>query len=286
MNTFKNFLLGEGKRPPFYDKRTFVDSPFFAPGLMILLGILPFSFWYFLPPQTCAWVVQENGIVENATVVLYALAAVIALWLRPADNNRAQNIAFAVFIFLIISLMARELDAQLWIPSQDTTAFKINFFRNPKNPIGEKILAGAIVLMYIGVAIYLLRRYALFLIRGVFKLKTLPWTIGTLGAITIFAKIIDRMPANYQKATGIAYTVSEHALSSAFEECYEMYMPILIILAVIQFARKPGAHLSPITAWNVIKYQFRIIGITRRRLDVCSLTIILIGEMHENLGTF
>ena len=239
MNAFKKFLLGERSRSPFESRRNVVDSPFFAPGLMILLGALPLGLWLCLPPQDCYWVVQENGLVETATVVLYALAAALLIWFRPADNSRAQDIAFMVFLFLIVSLMLRELDAQLWIPSQDTTAFKINFFRNPKNPIGEKILAGGIVLIYIGVAIYLLRRYALFLIRGVFRLKTLPWTIGTLGAITLFAKIVDRMPANYQKATGIAYTVSEHALSSAIEECYEMYMPVLIILAIIQFARNP-----------------------------------------------
>ncbi len=239
MNSFKKILLSARPRSPFDARRDIIDTSFFAPVSMILLGTLPLSLWLFLSPQDCYGVVRENGLVENATVTLYALAAILLIWLRPTDNSRAQDIAFAVFLFLIISLMARELDAQMWIPSQDTTAFKINFFRNPKNPIGEKILAGAIVLVYLGVAIYLVRRYARFLIRGVFKLKTLPWTIGTLGAITLFAKIIDRMPANYQKATGIAYTVSEHALSSAVEECYEMYMPVLIILAIIQFARNP-----------------------------------------------
>lgn len=209
--------------------------PFFAPILVIILTVFPLANWFLLDRNTAIWI---TFIVDDyITVALYLIALVVVYIYRPKDNDRKQNFNFWLFEFVILGAFLRELGIQHWLTRTDTTALKIKFFLNPNNPVSEKMVAGLFLFLWAIIALYLLKRYALFMIREFFKLNATVWTIATTCIVTVFAKFIDRYPDNYSRFTGKPLSLFWDTGCSSFEEIYEAYIPILLMIAVIQFAR-------------------------------------------------
>ena len=141
---------------------------------------------------------------------------------------------FSAGLFLSFVLFMRELGAHHWLASKDSTAFKIHFFTNPDNPLHEKLIAGAIVIVILTAAGYLLYRYVKPLIVGFFKLNPLCWTLATFGGFGIVCKIADRLPSIYSRRTGVAFTQDTVDFFSLTEETGEMLLPLLLMLALYQ----------------------------------------------------
>lgn len=224
----RNYFYSGSRRSWFY-------HPLFAPILVICLAVLPLANWFLLDRATA---IRMTFIVDDyITIGLYIIALVVVYLYRPRDNSRRQNVNFWLFEFVILGALFRELGIQHWLTQTDTTALKIRFFLNPANPLSEKIVAGLFLLLWAVIAIYLLKRYTLFMIREFFRGNAVVWTIATTCAVTVFAKFIDRFPANYQRYTGEAISLFWDTGCSSFEEIYEAYIPVLLMIAAIQFAR-------------------------------------------------
>ncbi|MCM1129159.1 MAG: hypothetical protein NC211_05400 [Alistipes senegalensis] len=215
--------------------RGVLDHPFFSPALVIVLLVLPLANWFLLDRDTA---IRVTVIVdEYITIALYFVAMAVLLFYRPKDNNRVQNFNFWIFELVTLSALLREWGIQHWLTRTDTTALKIRFFLNPANPVSEKIVAGLFLLLWVVVAVHLVRRYALFMIREFFQGNAVVWTIATTCAVTVFTKFIDRYPDNYRRFTGESLSLFWDTGCSSFEEIPEAYLPILIMIAAIQFSR-------------------------------------------------
>lgn len=176
-----------------------------------------------------------GGGMEIITYTGYTLSAVIVLWFAKDFNTTKLLPSYIAFLFLLGCAVLREMGVQHWIPSKDTTAFKIRFFTNPNNPIGEKILAGVILLTVISVVVWLLVKYTPTLIKEFFKFNPICWTVAAMGGIGIVTKFADRFPGNYRKAVGESLDPLVQSWIVLFEESGESTLPMLFAIAVIQW---------------------------------------------------
>lgn len=212
-----------------------LDHPFFSPALVMVLLVLPLANWLLLDRDTA---IRMTVIVDDYITIALYFVAMFVLWrYRPRDNNRAQNFSFWIFELVTLGALLREWGIQHWLTRTDTTALKIRFFLNPANPLSEKIVAGLFLLLWVVVALYLIWRYAIFMIREFFQGNAVVWTIATTCAVTVFAKFIDRYPDNYRRFTGTSLSLFWDTGCSSFEEITEAYIPILIMIAAVQFYR-------------------------------------------------
>lgn len=201
---------------------------------MVLL-VLPLANWLLFDRDMA---IRMTFIVDDYVTIALYFVAMFVLWrYRPRDNNRAQNFSFWIFELVTLGALLREWGIQHWLTRTDSTALKIRFFLNPANPLSEKIVAGLFLLLWVVVALYLIWRYAIFMIREFFQGNAVVWTIATTCAVTVFAKFIDRYPDNYRRFTGTSLSPFWDTGCSSFEEITEAYIPILIMVAAVQFYR-------------------------------------------------
>ncbi|MDR0934504.1 MAG: hypothetical protein LBM56_05430 [Burkholderiaceae bacterium] len=219
----------------YFSQKKGLYHPFFAPFLVIILAVFPLCNALFLNRPSALWMTRLMD--DYITIALYLIALVVIYAYRPKDNTRKQNLNFWIFEFVILGALFRELGIQHWLTKTDSTALKIRFFINPANPLHEKIVAGLFLLMWATIALYLLKRYTRFMIREFFRGNAVIWTIATTCVITVFAKFMDRYPDNYHRFTGTKLAPFWDTLSTSFEEFYEAYIPVLLMIAAIQFAR-------------------------------------------------
>ena len=209
-------------------------SPFFAPvfvtvgmavilaaGRTVLKPYLEFHHWGVFPIEQisdAAWVVLFG--------VFYACRDVF-----KREKGKSDLVA-AVFLSFI--LFMRELGAHHWLASRDSTAFKVHFFTNPNNPLHEKIVAGLIVALILAAAGLLLARYFVALVKGFFKLNNACWTIAFFGGWGIVCKAADRLPSIAHKKFGVVLSDDVVDFYSLVEEAGEMFLPLLLMLALWQ----------------------------------------------------
>lgn len=219
--------------------RQFILHPLFAPAFIILYVLLAVLYILIGGATDTDFInAFTSGAMEYITYAGYAVTACIALWFIRDFQTPKLRLSYAMYLFLLACAVLREMGAQHWIPSKDSTAFKIRFFTNPNNPIGEKILAASILALVIGVVLYLLIKYTKPLMRGFFKFHPICWTVASLGGIAVVSKFIDRFPSNYYKAVGTKLEPLTHAWSVLIEESSEATIPLMFAIAVIQW------HLS------------------------------------------
>lgn len=217
--------------------RKLILSPLFAP-IFILAYVGFFVFYMFATGATSnasAINAFTGGAMEFITYFGYTLTAVIVLaFIRDFDTPKL-HLPYAMYLFLLGCAVLREMGAQHWIASKDTTAFKLRFFTNPNNPIEEKLLSAGILVFVIGIVLYLLIKYTKPVIQGFFKLNPICWSIASLGGVAIVSKTIDRFPGNFRKYTGESLEPLTQAWSVLLEETSEATIPLMFAIAVIQW---------------------------------------------------
>ena len=229
---------------PFYEKKEIYEynelnsmkkiflSPLFAPTFVLCyvggLGLI------YLQQSADDIMHFTGGLMEILTYVGYFVATGIFLLSAKDFKTPEQRCDYLLFFFLLICAVLRESGVQHWIPSKDTTAFKIRFFTNPNNPLSEKLLAAFLLLLVASVVGYLLIKYFPRLMRGFFHFEPVCWTVCTLGGTGVTAKFFDRFPGNYADMVGTKMSENMIALFSFIEETSEGTLPLLAALALIQ----------------------------------------------------
>lgn len=224
---------GGGHRAPW--PRAALAGVFFAWGIV---GAL----WAMWPTDQIRYVFREQGGVENATVILYVLAA-LAL---PAAGirRRMPGVSLLALIILMIAAAARELDLHKIVG--DYSVFKIGFYLKSDIPLHQRLWAFTGVDLVLLSGLYVTIRHA----RSWWwnARSGEPWagTVGTMMAAGALAKVADRSADVLSSWLGVQFPPSLAALIQAFEESTELLLPALVILAVIQAARRraPVARLS------------------------------------------
>ena len=90
--------------------------------------------------------------------------------------------------------------------------------------------------LFFGVFAALFAAYALKVIKGVFKLHPVAWSIGCMGASGVLVQLCDRIPAWYRHTIGAGEHLSSSLQSActAFEEGGEMMLAAFALLAILQ----------------------------------------------------
>jgi hypothetical protein len=213
--------------------KKFFLSPLFAPVFYcVLWGIILAVVLVFFPEQKFA-ITVDGAIIDIATYTGYALMLIAMLYF--VKDFKDKMLCWAIYFVLGIAALLREAGIQHHLTNTDTTPFKSRFFLNPNNPLSEKIIYGAVLLIIFGALIYLAVKYAKHLVVSFFKMNTVTWSIATFCTVLVFAKFADRFPANWKHMHNLEELPRDFIdIWSLLEESSEMFLPLLVIIIFAQ----------------------------------------------------
>ncbi len=186
----------------------------------------------FLSDKQVMSFIAEGAFTDGLTFVGFGVLLACLIFYR--DDFADKKMSWRAFIFLTIAAILREMGIQHALTTHDTTAIKLRFFTNPNNPLYEKIISAVLVLSVLITILYLLIKYTPFLIKGIFKLNPVAWTMSVFAFGAIISKVFDRLPSILRFA-GMEVCSTEQAYYSILEEGIESLLPMLIVLALYQY---------------------------------------------------
>ena len=213
--------------------KKFFLSFYFVPVFFILVWGAFASHIYLVYTNDILSFTKEGGLIEDICHIGYV--SLIGMLLYWCDDYKDRIKSWGMFLFLAMCAFLREEGLHRHLSRTDTTPFKSRFFLNPNNPLGEKIIFGAFLIIVLGAVLYLAYMYVKPVFVKFFKFDTISWSICTLCSIGLVGKIIDRFPANYRKANGVALPDDIYAIFQLVEESSEMFLPYLAILILAQY---------------------------------------------------
>ena len=208
-------------------------SPIFAPVMAILLMIFLGCLAFCCHINGNDTFFDDGHFCDIVTYSFYGLLFVtLLLFYKDFEGKR---LTWGVLLFLNVAAILREAGIQHWLTKTDTTAIKLRFFTNPKNPLSEKIIAGVLVLLVIGAVLYLIFKYAPRIWRGFWKKEAMYWSVCTLCGVGVVSKIADRFHGNWLKYTGQPLSDDAYFFSIMIEETSEAALPLMALIALIQW---------------------------------------------------
>ena len=222
------------KQQSFFIEKIFL-SPFF-PGLFILSAmILYFMICYIIRVRIGVFDVEEIGLTETLTYLFYGLGGGIVFMLYEDHIHTPRQKTYYYLCFLWFCALLREMGVQHWLTTHDTTAIKLRFFTNPDNPLHEKVITILLLLLVARVVIYLLYHYTKPVVSRFLKMHPVSWSIAFLGIWVCITQFADRLPAEYEIATGVELSEPVRFALKVLEEGGESLLPLLFAIAMLQF---------------------------------------------------
>ena len=180
--------------------------------------------------------IEEIGVTEFSTYLFYGIGSLVILFCaKDFFSEKSKLKSFSAITFLYITMVLRDMGAQHWLTSHDTTVTKIRFFTNPANPLYEKIIAAAVMFGILAILLYVFLKHIKPFIKGLFKFEPISWTTLILFIWTPITQVIDRFPAEFHKATGVALAEPIRFAMKILEEGGESLLPLLIAIAFLQY---------------------------------------------------
>ncbi len=216
--------------------RKLLLSPLFVPSFFLIVWLVFVCILFVFGYDNLAYILKDHGPLEEITHFSYIpLFMTFALFAKFFLLNKEKRIDFILFCTLGITALLREMGAQHWLASKDTTAFKSRFFLNPDNPLSEKIVAGSILIVLATILIYLIKKYTKHLVVSFFKMNPISWSVITLCVFGVFSKFVDRFPANYKRSHGFPLPEQMQVNLKIIEETSETMLPWIASFIMIQY---------------------------------------------------
>ena len=209
--------------------------PLFA-SLCVVVGMgLYFAVCYLMRWRYGAYDLDQTGAPDALTYLFFGMAFSVLMCFYGDYMHTPRQGTYLGLIFLWGVTLLREMGAQHWLAINDTTAIKLNYFKNASVPFYGKVISAVVILTVVSVIAYLFYKNFTKMVKGFFKLDPMYWTIATFGAWGAITQIADRFNSNYAKYTG--ERLSEPALFfvTIIEEGGESLLPLLFIVALVQF---------------------------------------------------
>lgn len=199
------------------------------PGLSIVAACVAVALllWLLLPAATVLALMDEHGPVESLTALTYALCAA-AVWV---ERDRAAPAAAAAVALLLLGFTARELDLHKLYDG--SSVLRLSWFFGAA-PAGVKLAAAAVLLLFGGALVWLLRRHARAVWQGWRRRVPLATTVVLFVVTAAAAKLVDRTGSVLPQTFGIVLSPSQSALRFALEESLELALSALVVLALVQ----------------------------------------------------
>lgn len=172
----------------------------------------------------------EGGAIENWTLFAYGAAIVATcLCLHLAEDKLAAGALLLVLVFL----GAREMDLHLSVTG--TSILRLSFYLTGAFTL-QKATALAIVALFGACLLWVWLRHSRFLIRD-FRAGS-PGAVAavTFGVTAAVAKLLDRTVSVVKQDFGLPVTDAAAALVVSIEEMLELALPLVVVLAAVQFA--------------------------------------------------
>jgi len=185
---------------------------------------------------------QGRSPVEFATIVLFFFQMAF-LWILPPVNLKPFRGKLLTANFSVITLIAicRQMDwhkAMIDVSqvagATKGTPFKLRFLTNSLNPLPDRLLVLFWFIVVIALCAGTLIWYIRPLLRGLFKLHPVCWSIAFMGGSGILINIFDRMGSVLRKDFDIVLSPRLHSFATVMEEGQEILLPLIIIIAIIQ----------------------------------------------------
>jgi hypothetical protein len=170
---------------------------------------------------------REGEIVENLTVAAYVAAiALLMLWSRAAWPLRLHTALIMAFFAM------REMDLHKAFTSD--SFMKLSYYARGEDPLVGRILAGLVLLAMLAVLIRYLW-YGRPLLSALLAKR--PFADSALLAVVLVpgSKVLDSVLGLMAKHLGHQPTDNERLWLGLFEETLELAIPLMVILAVVQF---------------------------------------------------
>lgn len=215
--------------------KKFFMNPLFAFSSVILAMALYFIACYLLRFLYGPYDLDQSGATDALTYLFYGMAFSVLVCFYKDYMHTPRQGTYSGLIFLWFVTLLREMGIQHWLAINDTTAIKLNYFKNPAVPLYGKVISAVFILSVVSVIIYLLYKNFKKMVRGFFKLDPMYWTIATFGGLGMLTQLADRLNSNWAKYTG--ERLSEPALFfvKIIEEGGESLLPLVFIIALVQF---------------------------------------------------
>ena len=220
--------------------------PLFA-GLLVFVGMfLYFSICYAIRFKYGPYDLDASGSTEALTYLFYGMSFSVMVFLCGDYLHTPRQSTYWGIIFLWVITLLREMGAQHWLAINDSTAIKINYFKNAAVPFYGKVISAVVILSVLSVIAFLFYKNFKKMIRGFFKFDPLYWTIATFGIWGAITQVADRFNSNYAKYTGMRLSEPALFFVTVIEEGGESLLPLLFIVALWQFhiqLRRSKNHL-------------------------------------------
>jgi hypothetical protein len=205
-----------------------LQSALLAPALCALTLLLAGVAWAVFPTEAILHWTREGGPIENLTVALYLLAAA-ALAAASAKLPRRLGLVLAA---TMLAFAARESH---W--HQDftgTSMLRVSYYLGPA-PLAHKLAALAVLLPVLGGLGWLARGVARRVRQGGMGLGAVNIAAWTFLLVMVLSKVADRSVALLVEDFGLAGAAGWRALQVAIEEPLEMMLPVVVLVALLQY---------------------------------------------------
>jgi hypothetical protein len=197
--------------------------------------------WLLLPTGNVTALMAEGGVIEVWTLYAYGLAALaVGLTLRVAVDKVAAGAILLVLGFL----GAREMDLHLSLTG--TSILRLSYYL--QGPFSaEKAAALGTVMTFLVCVGYLWRRNAASFWRNVRSGEALALSAFAFFLTAIGAKILDRAVNVLRQDFGIDVPAATAALVLSLEETLELALPLIVVVAAVQYlrARRSASVAAP-----------------------------------------
>jgi hypothetical protein len=189
------------------------------------------SLYLLVPPPTLRDWIKEDGFFEIGSAAIWFAAAAVLAALSAYRSPRALFAASAVITFLF---GARELD---WHKAFTTDSLlKSNYYLKSSAPLAEKLIAGVVVLAIALVVGYVVVRYGMRFLKRLASLYPPALTLAHALVLLVLTKLIDRSVNVLKDDWQLAVPERLMHLQAAFEEPLEFFVPLIVLLAIWQYA--------------------------------------------------
>lgn len=190
--------------------------------------------WVNLAPESFVTGTFEGGIVETATLYVYALAIFVLLGIalrqwNSGGANQARWIRHPFALSICIGLLAaRELDWHKQFTSRDV--FKTKFYVDSEIAATEKLIVGVLMLAIVGTVAFVIRRYREDLIERLRLEKVTAIATVTALGLMVASKGLDSVMGAFFRA-GVDVS-QQKAVARGIEEISELMIPVMMTVAI------------------------------------------------------
>ncbi|MBS0970743.1 hypothetical protein JK232_17775 [Nissabacter archeti] len=207
------------------------NHPFSGVRLAVVVSFFAFALSCLLPTNTVIHLMEEGQLVETLTLYAYAIVLLYFIF-RP--NLHITVITRCSIIFCLFVMMAREADLHKSIAHM--SMLKLRFWTG-NLPLHDKMVALLILLPVVVACLFLLIKHAKNIWLQAKLHKAYAVTTVTFVVLIPLTNIADRSLGLLNESFRWHAPLWLVAFQSSQEELLEMSLPLLALLAIIQYKR-------------------------------------------------